>query len=61
MFCSLAFLPNLSQHEDHVCRLSVGSEPTLAYWHVFLCYRWDQPVQQVVSQDSARSGEWGDV
>ena len=31
-----AFLLNPPQHEDHVCRPSVGPEPTLAFWHVFL-------------------------
>ena len=33
-----AFFLNLPQHEDHVYGLSVGPEPTLAFWHVFLCY-----------------------
>ena len=41
-----AFLLNLHQHEDHVFGPSVGPEPTLAFWRVFLCYRWDKPVQQ---------------
>ena len=32
------FLLYPPQHEDHVGHSSVGPEPTLAFWHVFLCY-----------------------
>ena len=37
-----AFLQNLPQHEAHVCHPSVGPEPTLAFWLVFSCCRWDE-------------------
>ena len=56
-----AFLLYLPQHKDHVCSPSVGPEPTLAFWHVFLCFCWDEPVQQEASQDFACSGELGDA
>ena len=36
-----AFLLYLPQHEDHVYGPFVGLEPTLAFWCVLLCYRWD--------------------
>ena len=56
-----AFLLNPPQHEDHVCRPSVGSEPTLAFWRFFLCNRRNEPVQQHTSQDFACNGEWGNA
>ena len=46
-----AFFLNLPQHEDHVYGLSVGPEPTLAFWHVFLCYLCDEPIQGDTSQE----------
>ena len=52
-----AFLLYLPQHEDHVSRPSVGSEPALVFWRVFLCYRRDEPIQQDASQDLACNGE----
>ena len=52
-----AFLLYLPQHEDHVYGPSVGPEPTLAFWHVFLCYCQDETIQQDASQDLACNGE----
>ena len=48
-----AFLLYLPQHEDHVCRPSVGPEPALAFWRVFLRYHRHEPNQQDASQDLA--------
>ena len=56
-----AFLLYLPQHEDHVYGPSVRPEPTLAFLHVFLCYRRDEPIQQDVSQDYACNAEWSDA
>ena len=47
----------LPQHENHVYSPSVGPEPTLAFWRIYLCYRRDEPIQQDVSQDFACNGE----
>ena len=41
-----AFLLYLPQHGDHVYGPSVGPEPTLAFWCVFLCYHQDEPIQK---------------
>ena len=51
----------LPQHEDHVYGPSVGPETALAFWHASLCYHWDEPIQQDVSQDFACSGEQSDA
>ena len=51
-----AFLLYLPQHEDHVYGPFVGPEPTLAFWLVSLCYRRDEPIHQVASQDFASNG-----
>ena len=56
-----AFLLYLPQHEDHVSRPSVGPEPALAFWRVFLCYRWDVPIKQDASQDFACNVEQTDA
>ena len=56
-----AFFLYLPQHEDHVYGPSVGYEPTLACWRVFLCYRRDEPIQHDASQDFACSGEQSDI
>ena len=56
-----AFLLYLPQHEDHVCRPSVGPEPTLAFWRVFPCHHPDEPIQQDASQDFACNGEQSDA
>ena len=48
-----AFFLCLPQYKDHVYGLSVGPEPTLAFWRVILCYRRDEPVQQDATQDFA--------
>ena len=45
-----AFLLCLPRREDHVYGPSVGPKPILAFWHVFLCYRQDEPIQQDASQ-----------
>ena len=56
-----AFLLYLPQHKDHVYGPSVGHEPTLAFWCVFLSYRRDEPIQQDASQDFACNGEQSDA
>ena len=56
VLCSLHFSMNLPQHEDHVCRPSVGPERTLTFWRVFLCCRWNESVQDA-SQDFVCNGE----
>ena len=56
-----AFLLYLPQHDDHVYGPSVGPEPTLAFWRVFLCYCRGEPVQQDASQDFACNGEQSDA
>ena len=56
-----AFLLYLPQHEGHVYGPSVGPEPTLAFWRVFLGYRRDEPIQQDASQDFACNGEQSDA
>ena len=56
-FLFSAFLLYLPHNEDHVYGPSVGPEPTLAFWRVFLCYRQDEPIQQGASQDNACNGE----
>ena len=48
-----ALFSALPQHQDRVGHPSVEPEPTLAFWHVFLCYRQDKPIQQDTSQDFA--------
>ena len=52
MFCS-AFLLYVPYHKDHVCCPSVGPAPTLTFWHVFLGYHQDEPIQQDASQGFA--------
>ena len=54
---SYAFLLYLPRHEDYIYGPSVGPEPTLASWRVFLCYRRDEPIQQDANQDVACNGE----
>ena len=54
----LLYLP---QHRDHVCGPSVRPEPALAFWHVFLCYLRDEPVQQNASQNCACNEEYSDA
>ena len=56
-----AFLLYLPQHEDHVYGPSVGPEPTLAFWRVFLYYRLNEAIQQGTSQDFACNGEQSDA
>uniref|UniRef100_UPI003AF9951D hypothetical protein n=1 Tax=Thiolapillus sp. TaxID=2017437 RepID=UPI003AF9951D len=56
-----AFFLYLSEHKDHVYGPSVGPEPTLAFWRVFLCYRRNEPIQQDASQDFACNGEQSDA
>ena len=56
-----AFLLYLPQHKYHVHGSSVGPEPALAFWRVFLCYRRDEPIQQDASQDFACNGEKSDA
>ena len=56
-----AFLLYLPQHAGHVYGPSVGPEPTLAFWRVFLCYHQYEPIQQDASQDFACNGEQNDA
>ena len=46
---------------ETVGRPSVGSEPTLVFWRVFLCYRRDEPIQQHASQEFVCNGEQSDA
>ena len=56
-----AFLLYLPQHEDHVYGPSVGHEPALAFWRVFLCFRRDESVQQDTSEDFSCNEEQSDA
>ena len=56
-----AFLLYLLQHEYHVYGPSVGPEPTLASWRIFLCYRRYEPIQQDASQNFACNEEQNDA
>ena len=56
MFCSRVS-PYLPQHEGHVSGPSVGPEPTLSFWCVFLCYRRYEPSKQDVRRECACNGK----
>ena len=56
-----AFLLYLPQHRDLVYDPSVGPEPTLAFWRVFLCCRRDESIQKDASEDFTCNGEQSDA